>query len=365
MTSIDITHKGSLKKFDYSPLLPQAKRRKALREAVLAYGKDSVIKKLNAIAVLTKNKQPEHSEIYRADLHYVEGLKTPKHKQSGSGMSLAQVNTALAQINVQSPLPKDNPNYPSVENAYRAWWYTRNFMNQLNNSVAMSTAALARSFINKGVDVVNKILGAIPGVDGVVTGTLSTANSIFQKGCDVLGIPSSTTDAAQIQQILQALIQFKQSYTPWAQLSDSQKQAALNEGFDPVAAVSALNNQAQNRPPPKAYDPTVSGFKDLPGLPGTQLQAAWSSLTPSQQHIFDLAYQYGPDKGVNYGQELGGFQWTNSQHIYTGHGLYKVNFWKLFNKHSGKGVASCACEPFKGMKTQTHSVKLMVKLSPS
>lgn len=66
---------GSLKQFGYGPKERPTARKRALREAVNKYGKDKVIRKLNAVSVLTKRKQPGHSQTYKTDMHYVERMK--------------------------------------------------------------------------------------------------------------------------------------------------------------------------------------------------------------------------------------------------------------------------------------------------
>ena len=73
--NIEISHKGSLKDFGYSPTVSKTARLKALREATKVYGKDEMIRKLNAIAVLTKNSQPQNSEIYREDMERVRRMR--------------------------------------------------------------------------------------------------------------------------------------------------------------------------------------------------------------------------------------------------------------------------------------------------
>jgi hypothetical protein len=70
-----IIHKGSLKKVGYSPKESVEHRHTALRKAVRAYGKPEVIKKLNAVATLTKNSQPENSRKYHEDATFVGDYK--------------------------------------------------------------------------------------------------------------------------------------------------------------------------------------------------------------------------------------------------------------------------------------------------
>ena len=71
---IKISHPGSLKKFGYSPSRSAQQRHTALIQAVKAYGKVDVIRKLVAVANLTQNTLPKISAIYRADYHFVQKL---------------------------------------------------------------------------------------------------------------------------------------------------------------------------------------------------------------------------------------------------------------------------------------------------
>jgi len=67
---IKITHKGSLKKFGYSSKSSEKDRHKSLLEAIKEYGKDEVIKKVNALAVLNKNKPI--GNIFQNDLKFIQ-----------------------------------------------------------------------------------------------------------------------------------------------------------------------------------------------------------------------------------------------------------------------------------------------------
>jgi hypothetical protein len=70
--------KGSLTKFGYYTNGSEEERHKALKKALKSYGYSSVIKKLNAIKLLTKNTKPKNSRIYGKDLKWVQ--KTNKSK---------------------------------------------------------------------------------------------------------------------------------------------------------------------------------------------------------------------------------------------------------------------------------------------
>lgn len=63
--------KGSLGKYGYSAESSVQTRHAALKKAVNGISRNSVIRKLNAVAVLQKNKNPRISKIFRADQRWV------------------------------------------------------------------------------------------------------------------------------------------------------------------------------------------------------------------------------------------------------------------------------------------------------
>jgi hypothetical protein len=65
--------KGTLRRHGYSAKLSTQKRRIALTKAVKAYGKNTVIRKLNAVKTLQKNKNPQVSSIFDSDMKWVQG----------------------------------------------------------------------------------------------------------------------------------------------------------------------------------------------------------------------------------------------------------------------------------------------------
>ena len=67
-------HKGCLKKLGYSSRDVPEVRHKSLRRAVQQYGKGNVVKKLNAICVLNKNRSPLISRTFCTDKKYVKSL---------------------------------------------------------------------------------------------------------------------------------------------------------------------------------------------------------------------------------------------------------------------------------------------------
>jgi hypothetical protein len=64
--------KGELTSLGYSHTLPAAQRHEAIDKAVSKYGRNSTIRKLNAIATYTKRTAPSRSKTYKTDLHYVQ-----------------------------------------------------------------------------------------------------------------------------------------------------------------------------------------------------------------------------------------------------------------------------------------------------
>src|SRR3990167_6660134 len=63
---------GSLREYGYETGLSLAQRHAALKRAVLAYSPGTVVKKLNAVAVLNKNTNPSLARIFNADKTWVE-----------------------------------------------------------------------------------------------------------------------------------------------------------------------------------------------------------------------------------------------------------------------------------------------------
>lgn len=68
-----VRHKGSLKKCGYSLTETDAKRHKALRCAYKRYGRDELIKKVNFLRVVFKNK-PKYRSRANKDFKYIERL---------------------------------------------------------------------------------------------------------------------------------------------------------------------------------------------------------------------------------------------------------------------------------------------------
>jgi hypothetical protein len=65
---------GTLSKSGYHVHSADRTRHSALIKAHTKYGTSTVVKKLNAVRVLTKNTNPIVSKIYKKDIAYVQGL---------------------------------------------------------------------------------------------------------------------------------------------------------------------------------------------------------------------------------------------------------------------------------------------------
>jgi len=63
--------KGKLSRFGYSTSLPAEKRRKALEKAVDEYGALSVARKINAMIIMRKRRQPEARKIFESDAEWI------------------------------------------------------------------------------------------------------------------------------------------------------------------------------------------------------------------------------------------------------------------------------------------------------
>lgn len=66
--------KGTITQYGYSSNDSDIKRHNALKKAVKGLNKSTVIHKLNAVAVLTANTNPQRSEIFKSDMEWVQQL---------------------------------------------------------------------------------------------------------------------------------------------------------------------------------------------------------------------------------------------------------------------------------------------------
>ena len=65
---------GSLSKYGYSVLNTPRSRHIALKKAASTYGTNKLVKKLNAVRVLTRNTSPKNYIRYTDDIYYVQNL---------------------------------------------------------------------------------------------------------------------------------------------------------------------------------------------------------------------------------------------------------------------------------------------------
>ena len=72
MIGIGPLKKGHLKGVGYDATASAPTRHAALDKAVRRYGRNSTIRKLNAIATYTKRTTPSRSKTYRTDMHYIQ-----------------------------------------------------------------------------------------------------------------------------------------------------------------------------------------------------------------------------------------------------------------------------------------------------
>ena len=72
---IPTLRKGTLSKHGYSVHKSREERHKALRRSIKEHGRSVVIKKLNAVRVLSRNTNPKNSAIFTSDMKYVQSLK--------------------------------------------------------------------------------------------------------------------------------------------------------------------------------------------------------------------------------------------------------------------------------------------------
>lgn len=65
---------GSLTQYGYSVHNSERSRRGSLRKALKAHGYSKLIKKLNAVRVLSRNTSPKNSAKYARDIKYVQKI---------------------------------------------------------------------------------------------------------------------------------------------------------------------------------------------------------------------------------------------------------------------------------------------------
>jgi len=67
-----ILEKNTLRGFGYSSFKNVLERHESLKKAVKNIGKNTVIKKLNAVAILNKNTNPKIAGKFKADMQWVQ-----------------------------------------------------------------------------------------------------------------------------------------------------------------------------------------------------------------------------------------------------------------------------------------------------
>lgn len=67
--------KGLLKKVGYSATSSATRRRAAVKRAIKKYGRASTIRKLNAVAVLTRRRSPALSRAFKKDMKFAQHQK--------------------------------------------------------------------------------------------------------------------------------------------------------------------------------------------------------------------------------------------------------------------------------------------------
>lgn len=98
---------GTLGNHGYKSSLSAAQRHAALRKAIKAHGKDTVIRKLNAVAVLNKNRSPTLSATFRADQQWVSGTKGG----TNHGAAIGEIRKATKRLYGAKKRVSTHPNY--------------------------------------------------------------------------------------------------------------------------------------------------------------------------------------------------------------------------------------------------------------
>jgi hypothetical protein len=99
--------RGALTKYGYAAAKPAAERRAALGRAAAAYGVGGLARKLNAVAVLNKNRNPDVARTFRNDLRFVQRMR----KQSG-GAGFKSYAEMLEEVQARQR------SMPRVDDAY-------------------------------------------------------------------------------------------------------------------------------------------------------------------------------------------------------------------------------------------------------
>lgn len=104
---IPIKKNGDLTRHGYAARLPAAQRRVALAAAVRGLGRTPVVRKLNALAVVNKNRSPRLAAIFRRDMAWVQKQKNyhMASMTSPATSSSARKTTSSAAASSRSSTP--------------------------------------------------------------------------------------------------------------------------------------------------------------------------------------------------------------------------------------------------------------------
>lgn len=72
VVKIPILKKNTLRQFGYSSFKTEEERHVALKKAVKTLGYSAIIKKLNAVKILNKNRNPEVSKKFNKDMIWIQ-----------------------------------------------------------------------------------------------------------------------------------------------------------------------------------------------------------------------------------------------------------------------------------------------------
>jgi len=93
---------GLLKAVGYSVTASKTRRRAAVKRAVKKYGRSSTIKKLNAVAVLTRRTSPAKSKRFKTDMRAAQAMKGGNQVDD-----LEELKSRVYQISEMDKAPAD------------------------------------------------------------------------------------------------------------------------------------------------------------------------------------------------------------------------------------------------------------------
>lgn len=122
--------KGSLTRYGYSVHKSQKSRHRSLKKALNKYGYSSLVKKLNAVKLLSKNTSPSNSKIYGKDIKYLQSMK--RNDGAGSEYKVYEclrtgdytynVFVLYSKLNKEEVLEWLNVKFPDDDNEYTDPW---------------------------------------------------------------------------------------------------------------------------------------------------------------------------------------------------------------------------------------------------